>query len=191
MKRELLLSQEAFDKFLGWLGPDRDSAGKKYEEIRRKLIKIFVRRGCTLAEELADETMDRVCLKASGIIDTYIGDPALYFYGVARRVRLERCRPNPSNNETTSLPAPPEEDDREEKERRHECLERCLSELTYEDRKMVLGYYKGDKTEKIEGRKEMADGLGVSANTLRIRVHRLRTKLQRCVLGCLQEDSTG
>jgi hypothetical protein len=73
------LDQDGFDKLLGWLGPDRDSAGKKYEEIRLKLIKIFARRGCMLAEELADETMDRVCNKAQKIVDDYKGDPALYF----------------------------------------------------------------------------------------------------------------
>lgn len=183
--------QENFDRFLFWLDPDREKAAIKYEAIRHKLIKYYTCRGCADVEDLADITITRVIKKAPQIAETYIGDPALYFYGVARRVRLERCRPNPSNNEATLLPAPPEEDDMQEKERRHECLERCLSKLTYDDRKMVLGYYKGDKTEKIESRKEMADGLGVSANTLRIRVHRLRTKLQRCVLGCLQEEETG
>jgi len=39
MKKEWVLTQEAFDRLLGWLDPDRESAGEKYEAIRLRLIK--------------------------------------------------------------------------------------------------------------------------------------------------------
>ena len=54
------LTGQAFNGLLDWLGTDRDSAARRYEQIRSRLIKIFVCRGCTATEELADETLDRV-----------------------------------------------------------------------------------------------------------------------------------
>ena len=45
----------AFDRLLVWLDPDRDAAGRKYEAIRARLIKVLSYRGCREAEEIADE----------------------------------------------------------------------------------------------------------------------------------------
>jgi hypothetical protein len=60
-KREF--NQEAFDQLLTWLNPDRERSGKKYEEIRKRLITIFTCRGCLIPKELSDETIDRVVTK--------------------------------------------------------------------------------------------------------------------------------
>jgi RNA polymerase sigma factor (sigma-70 family) len=179
--------QENFDRFLLWLDPDREEAGRKYETIQRKLIKFFTCRGCMEVEDLADITITRIINKIQEIAGSYVGDPKLYFYGVARKVRLERCKSDRFKNQIDSLPAPPEEDNLE-KEQRHDCLERCLSKLTAEESQRVLDYYTGDKTEKIERRKEMAEELGINPNTLRIRVHRLRAKLQKCLQECLKAE---
>ena len=177
--------EEMFDRFLSWLDPDRQEAGRKYEVIRQKLIRIFTYRGCSDVEDLTDITIDRVVRKIQEIIDTYVGDPALYFYGVARNVCKERCKKKPP----PPVP-PPTGDSTEEKEMRHNCLERCLDKLTPETRQMVLDYYRGDKTAKIELRKEMAERLGINPNALRIRVHRIRATLQECLLKCLEEAVT-
>jgi RNA polymerase sigma factor (sigma-70 family) len=183
MKREWVVNQELFDRFLFWLDPNREEAGRKYEAIRRKLIKIFTCRGCSDAEDLADVTINRVVKKVKEIDKSYVGDPALYFSGVARKVNLERFKKQPFS------PPLPLEDSPEEKELQFKCLERCLSELTPDNRQMVLDYYKGDKTEKIERRKEMAEELGINPNALRIRVHRVRATLQDCMARCLRESA--
>jgi len=101
VKKEWVLSREAFDAFLAWLDPDRERAGERYEEIRRELIKDFVRRECSDAETLADEVIDRVIGKLPEISGTYAGDPALYVYAVAKNF-LQRWWLNGS--ETRSLP---------------------------------------------------------------------------------------
>lgn len=181
--------QERFDRFLFWLDSDREKAAIKYETIHRKLIKFFTCRGCLEVEDLADITIARIIKKIHKITETYVGDPTLYFYGVARKIHLERCKLDRFTNQVVSLPAPPEEDN-SEKEQRHDCLERCLNKLKAEERQMVLDYYKGDKTEKIERRKDMAEERGISPNTLRIRVYRLRATLQECMRRCL-EEATG
>jgi RNA polymerase sigma factor (sigma-70 family) len=183
MKNEWNLNQDAFDKFLAWLSPNREQAANKYEEIRRKLIKIFACRGCAEAEDLADETINRVIRRMQEMIDSYVGDPALYFYGVARNVHLEYVRKSPP-----VLPLPPA-DPPQQKEREWECLESCLERLSKENRRLVLEYYKAERRAKIDHRKEMADRLGIAPNALRIRMHRIRASLQECVVGCLNRAS--
>ncbi len=89
IKKDYALTPEAFNQLLDWLGPDRETAGKSYEEIRRRLIKIFTVRGCHIPEELADETFNRVGKKVAELAADYVGDPSLYFFGVAHKVFLE------------------------------------------------------------------------------------------------------
>ena len=59
------MNQEQFEQLLNWLDRDRDKAGAKYEAIRKRLIKLFVCRGCDAAEDLADQTIRQGRTKAS------------------------------------------------------------------------------------------------------------------------------
>lgn len=181
MRSQWDISQDAFDKFLIWLDPDRERAGAKYEDIRGKLIKIFECRGCSSSEDLADETINRVIRKMQELANTYSGDPVLYFYGVARYVHLEHVK------KSRALPVPPSTPP-EEKEREYECLERCMKALTPENRNLIIEYYKEGKRAKIVHRKELAALLGIAPNALRIRAFRMRAGLQACVENCLQVD---
>src|SRR5204862_7021675 len=83
------LRQEDFDLLLHWLDPDRDRAASLYERIRWRLIAILASRGCPEAEELADETIDRVSRRVIDIQQTYVGDKAVYFLGVMNNVHHE------------------------------------------------------------------------------------------------------
>jgi DNA-directed RNA polymerase specialized sigma24 family protein len=177
------ITQDAFDHFLTWLDPDREKAGRKYEDIRRRLIKIFACRGCSASEDLADETINRVIRKSQELADSYTGDPALYFCGVARNVHLEYVKKNPV---WLPVPAP---DPPEQKEREYRCLERCMEVLTQPNRELVLEYYKEEKHEKIVHRKELASRLGVAVNALRIRAYRIRASLLVCVENCIGQES--
>ncbi len=176
------LTQEAFDSLLAWLDSDRERAGRRYEEIRRRLIKIFACRGCHEPEDLADETINRVAKKVAEISPTYEGDPALYFYGVANKVHLEFVKKRPAR------PAPPPPPPAGEFEREHDCLERCMELLPPRNRELVLQYYREEKGAKIEHRQALADQLGIALNALRIRAHRIRMTLRRCVDACLAEE---
>lgn len=176
------LTQEAFDHLLAFLDLDRDRAGTRYEEIRSQLIKIFVCRGCAVPEELADETINRAARKLQEISSTYTGDPALYFYGVAQLVHLEHVRRKPA-----PLPPPPPSAT-EEAELKYECLEKCMESLSEISRELILAYYGEDKQAKIERRKELAERLGIGANALWIRAHRIRESLRECVNRCLNNN---
>lgn len=177
------ITQDAFDKFLTWLDSDRERAGAKYEDIRRRLIRIFACRGCPVGEDLADETINRVIRRSQELADAYIGDPVAYFYGVARNVHLEYVK-----KPTAPLPLPPP-DSPQQKEREYECLERCMATLAPENRRLILEYYREERQAKIVHRKELAAQLGVALNALRIRAHRVRAGLQVCVEGCLQRET--
>lgn len=178
------LNREAFDEMLAWLNPDREEAGRKYEDIRKRLIRIFMHRGCTVAEDLADETINRVARKVHEIRDGYVGDPALYYYGVARNVYMEYVKHPPEPKQV----APTE--DLDEVESEHRCLEQCLGELTPQNQELLLEYYRENEGAKIKHHKEMAERLGLALNALRIRMCRLRMSLKECMRECLKEAAT-
>src|SRR6185369_2835428 len=86
------LEQSDFDRLLSWLDADRERAGLLYEKIRWRLVTILASRGCVLAEELADETIDRVARRVADIEQIYVGDKAIYFLGVMTNVHHEYLR---------------------------------------------------------------------------------------------------
>lgn len=193
MKKEWVVTQQAFDDLLDWLDADRDRAGFRYENIRIRLIKIFTCRGCYEADDLADETINRVTTKLSEIAGSYSGDPALYFYGVAQKVHLEYLRRKPPVQESsligrelssqTTLASEPAENIEDE----YACLEQCMEQLSPENHRLVIEYYQDEKRAKIDHRKRLAEQLGIAVNALRIRAHRIRLQLQQCVGSCLDQ----
>jgi DNA-directed RNA polymerase specialized sigma24 family protein len=173
------LTPEMFEQLLAWLDEDRDQAGKKYEEIRFQLINIFISRGCWISEELADKTIDRVAGKVKDIAGTYIGDPALYFYGVAKMVYLEYVRSKP-----ILLPGSPPQAEKES-EQRYECLELCIDKLSPANRELLLTYYSQGQPDEDQ-RRTLAARMGLELNALWVRAHRIREKLRGCVIECLK-----
>ena len=173
-----MVTQDQFDALLGWLDSDPERAAQRYEEIRRRLIKILVCRGCWEAEDLTDKAIDRVAGKVAEVAPTYQGDPILYFYGVLKKVYQEWLRKQATPLAVPApAPDPPDDDDDLE----YKCLEECMQRRTPEERTLVLEYYEGEGQSKIDHRKVLADRRGIGLNTLRIRVFRIRAALQECV----------
>ncbi len=173
-------NQKAFDKLLAWLDPDRDKAGEKYNQIRFRLIRIFACQGCCEPENLADETLDVVMGKINWLVENYEGNPALYFFGVAKKKHLEQLRRKPLPN------LPPPEPPPEEIDRAAECLDDCLEKLTAEHRNLVVRYHEENKGAKIRLRKQMAAELGISINALRMKIFYLHSDLRQCVDLCMR-----
>lgn len=170
---------DTFNYLLAWLHPDREQAGRRYEEIRRRLIKVFAGRECWEPEDLADETMRRVESNVQHVAPDWVNDPALYFYAVARNIRREYVRRKP-------VPEPPPIPDTDEAERNDICLESCMQQLLAADeRTLVLKYYQGQGGTKIKNRQELCQEYGLGLNALRIRIHRHLKKLRPCVLDCV------
>ena len=192
-KRRKDLTPESFDQLLDWLDRDRDRAGQRYEQVRSRLIKIFVCRGCTVAEELADEAINRVAGKVQQIAADYVGDPALYFYSVAEKIYLEYLRRVPAHLLPLPAELPQKKAPLEEAELAHRCLEQCMDHLSSQNRELILFYYghHDDPQSKINGRKELSERMGIGANALWIRAHRIRESLKKCLGECLQRRQGG
>ena len=161
----------------------------EYERLRGKLIRIFARRGCQFPEDLADETISRVAERVHEIAATYEGDPARYFYGVARNVYLEYMRrPKTVLLEENRSGTEVVDRDLVRNEEAYTCLECCMDELTDDERRLISEYYQYDKSAKIDHRKELAESLGLGLNALRIKAYRIRQRLYRCVISCVKGD---
>ncbi len=149
---------------------------------------MFTRRGCSEADELADETINRVAAKAERLAREYVGDPAYYFVGVARKVCLEYLKKGPSfvplNQHTLELRAaePPDE-------LKFVCLDHCMRQLSPAECEIVWHYYQvGVKTAQ---RNALSKRLGLKIGSLRVKVFRLVSKLETCVTGCIQQGGAG
>src|SRR5262245_7605671 len=187
-----VLTREALDAFLARLDPDRERAGALYEEIRLTLVAYFRINGCTDVEGLADETLDRAARRSTEID---VVDVRQFVRGVARNLICEvRRAPRPialRDVASVSRADPEELEDTEAAESRLRCLERCVKRCSPDMRALVLEYYQHDKGEKIANKKRMAERLGISAGTLRVRAFRARRELESCLCRCLRSKTRG
>ena len=190
----------AFSRLLEWLDDGVDSDGETYLEMRRRLVAYFGRRNRPTAEDLADETLDRIAetLQRDGAIT--ITPPAKYCYTVARFVLLEDVRRQHQQLHlaetswsrlvtTTSARSLEPAEGIELLEQRLECLERGLQELNADQRALVTEYYRDARRQRIERRREMASRLGITMNALSIRISRIRAALEASVEGCRRRSS--
>jgi DNA-directed RNA polymerase specialized sigma24 family protein len=67
-----------------------------------------------------------------------------------------------------------------------DCLDRCLEGLTVDSRQLIVDYYQEERRAKIELRQQLAEKLGIPLNALRIRAHRIRATLEKCVTKCVE-----
>ena len=70
------------------------------------------------------------------------------------------------------------------REQRFDCLDRCLLTLTADQRELVVGYYRDEKRQRIDSRRELAAQRGITMNALAIRACRIRSTLETCVDSC-------
>ena len=172
----------AFERFLCWLGPDPESAGRKYELIRGRLITMFRARRCVFAEDLADTTFERVARKLTDLSNEFTGDPARYFYGVGKKVYLEYQKEIVAKHRRAARSLPPSDED-EDLEKMLKQLDDALNAIPKSDRELILTYYTGSGKNKIKQRQALAEQSGLGLNALRLRVFRIRREIKNQMLG--------
>jgi DNA-directed RNA polymerase specialized sigma24 family protein len=179
------LTAEKFEGLLQRLDCDRDRAGARYEEIRRKLIRFFLWRYCRDAESLVDETLDRVAGKLAEDRAT-IRNITAFVWGVARNVRQEAVR---RDARTVPLPdfslddglfagawTPADPPGHAGDQERIRCLRKCIQSLSEGDRRLLVTYHlTGGR--RADERRRLAQEIGITQGALRIRATRLRFKL--------------
>ncbi|HEY0782834.1 MAG TPA: hypothetical protein VGE98_10285 [Thermoanaerobaculia bacterium] len=183
-----LTHEGRLDALLARLDDDRERAAERYLELHRQLVRLFEWRRLEPADELADETLNRAGRRFAEGVELRSEEPFPYLRGIAFLIFKEEVRRRA--REQAALqdgPWPPggraaPVDDTDE-ERRLDCLDLCLSELPEEQRRLLLRYHAdGDR---IRIRRKLSRELDLPLNALRIRVHRLRRKLEVCLRSCL------
>ncbi|HYG10134.1 MAG TPA: sigma-70 family RNA polymerase sigma factor [Pyrinomonadaceae bacterium] len=167
-----------------WLGSTPDRAAEKYEEIRRRLIAFFLNRQCAEAEDLADETINRVAGRLAEIIVTYDGEPMRYFYGVANNIALEYSR-----RKRPPIVTPPPTPESDQMEPYHECLDKCLEHLPPKNREIILNYYRDKREVEDAPHRELGAQMKLKSGALRVRAYRIRLKLEKCINECLRQKA--
>lgn len=184
-KPKWVLTEAAFNKLLSVLATNGDDGGEEYERIRLKLLRIFEWNRVGPVDELADETFNRV---ARHLLEgKEISNPIGFIVGVAKVIagEVRRKRKPVSLDDVTEVqqqiePEPVEPNPRQS------CFDHCLAELPSEKRYLIVEYYKHEKGDKIKRRQKLADELGIPMNALRIRAHRIRMGLEKCIIKCLE-----
>jgi DNA-directed RNA polymerase specialized sigma24 family protein len=170
------LSSQEWNSFLAALGPE---PGERYEQLRRRLVVFFAARRCAAAEDLVDVSLDRAAKRIAEGVQLEVSVES-YVLGVARNVAREEWKKPVVVEMDWGRGAAVQVDS----DPRVECLEECLKALPEESRKSIERFYESRGAAKIRGRQELAAELGLDVNALRVRMHRVRAKLEICVGEC-------
>lgn len=191
MARDSVIPPESFDEILAWLNPDRDVAANMYVQLRHDLAKLFIWGRCADPEGMTDEAFDRVAKKVHEVRQTYEGDPRLYFRAVANNLIKENFKKIKTQVSLDDVDLPEQQtiETAEETTDIEDCLQSCLRKLDSEKRKLILAYYAKEKQAKIDYRHELAQRFGISVETLRVRVFRIRASLEECIESCLERKA--
>lgn len=185
-------SKENFEKFLVVLDDDRFQAGEKYVALRERLEKFFEWRNCENVSELTDIVFDRVAKKIVG--GEIIKNVEAFSVTVAKFVLMENRREVlrktelDENSHQVNENEEVDSDDNELKDKQLKCLDKCLAEFPFDKRKLLINYFDTEEKTYITKRKQLAEKLGLNLNSLRIRVCRLKSKLEKCTKECCEKE---
>ncbi len=181
-------SIKGFDEFLKTLNADRDAAAEKYVRLRERLERFFEWRNCENVEELTDIVFDRAVKKIGE--GEKIVDAEAFCVGIAKYVFLESRRQSFRTEELNENYPDAEKSKAgegfEPKEKRFKCLDDCMADLSADNRDLIFSYFDTDEKTMIPARKGLAERLGITLNTLRIKVCRLKAQLEKCTKECCE-----
>lgn len=186
------LSKIDFESFLNTLDQDQQQAAEKYIALRERLENFFTWRNCENVEELTDIVFDRVVKKITG--GENIKNVEAFSVSIAKFVLLENRREILRTTELNeNLPQIISEnnhnnflDENETKREKLRCLDECMAKLSAEKRKLLIRYFEAEEETMIPARKRLAEKMKISLNSLRIRVSRLKSKLEKCTKDCCE-----
>jgi DNA-directed RNA polymerase specialized sigma24 family protein len=166
------LDRAALDALLETMAPDRETAGCRYEELRRRLINLFAWEHCEAPDDLADEVLNRLARKTMEGVE--IPHLDRFAFGIARLVIQEEGRKRRSR-QTVLREFQASGQGNGSDSRGLAAIELCLAALPPDRRELIERYYGGDRS-------ALARELGISINALRNRALRIREELYNCVL---------
>lgn len=182
--RHRQITPDNFAALLAALGDTAQEPGTHYEKLRSKLIFFFSRRQFHFPEDLADEVLDRLAHRLSEGIE--IASPPAFALGIARHVAQEQSTKKPQTQSVDdsfwhNVPAYLTTHSEEDEEENITRMENCLKKLPKDEARLLRDYYLAASDNPTQVRKNLADRLGISANTLRQRVFLARQSLRACM----------
>jgi DNA-directed RNA polymerase specialized sigma24 family protein len=186
------LTVERLSVLLERMDPDVSEAGEKLLRLHQRLSTLFQYKGCAFPDELADRAID---ILATRLTNTDVESVEAYLMAIAQNLvkkSWEKQKRLPLPLEVLGERAAPADDPlrvlEEEQTRgiRAACLEQCLSHLPGQARTFFLACHTGDKRQRIQSRTDWAQREGLSPVAVRVRLHRIRVALEKCVGGCLR-----
>ena len=175
------MSLEDFPRFMESLSPDKEEAGRLYIRLQEKLVGFFGMRGISDSTGATNETLKRGAEKIAG--GTNVPNAEKFCLGIARNVarewwRRERREEVAFRRFTENLA----NNTADEVERIEHVLKPCFERLKGEDQKLLVAYCSvAEGVSHAERRRRVAEELEITMRALRIKVSRLRDKLEECV----------
>lgn len=188
-------TQDDLRRLLKRLDPDPAVAWETYLSVWQKLVTFFQCNKCHAASDQADEALSRIARRDD--LDS-IRNFGAFAYGVARTMRSEI---HEKLKRDVPLDGFPEGDIPDSKcgnletrivegidtQRKVECFLQCLDKLPHDDRALLLAFKLADRETRVGDRRKLAAEAGVSASTLRVRVSRIGSDMERCARKCLKQ----
>jgi RNA polymerase sigma factor (sigma-70 family) len=184
------------------LDEDPQRAEEKYILLCSRLEKFFENKRCHKPVDLAEETITRVVRKIFEGKNIPAVALSSYTYTVAQNVFYEYLRDLKKRGEVSLEELSPykhpfvdpieviqKQQESLSLEQKLACLDKCLEKLPAEKRAMITSYYGNEESVNKENRKTLADSIGISASNLRVRAHRSRGELEKCIISCLEQLS--
>ncbi len=178
------LTSHALNSLLARFSEDERQSAAHYTALRDALVRFFELKGDAEPETAADETLDRTAAKVAA--NTPIDDVKKYSFGVARLIFLERLRFSKKERlaaedfyergkTSAANVANADTDD-------FHLLRECFESLPTAER-VFLGDYFADlpAAALTEQRRRLTVEKEISLNQMRVKVSRLRKRLDRCV----------
>ena len=175
------ITTESFSNLLEAFSSDKTEAGIAYAKLRDSLVRFFTLKGDFEPETAADETLDRVALKLSE--NGEIEDLTKYSFGVARFIFLERIKANKKEKvaveefyaDQTAFVESEETDD-------FAPFRDCFEKLPDDEKNILRDYFADIPFAQVfVYRQELSEKYKISLNNLRMKIFRLRQRLENCV----------
>lgn len=159
-------------ELLGVLDSDPERAKQKYAELFQKLTRYFEWNRQSDTEDLAQEVLRRGFARLQAGQKITAIDPAGYFFGIARNLLREGYRVRKFEELPEQFPAPNRPLFRGMNANEQSVLlKQCMQKLSRADLELLVAYVDGEGD-------TWAEKTGISGVTVRMRVHRIRKRLE-------------
>lgn len=175
------LTAESLNRLLAEFSEDQRQAAAAYTNLRDSLIRFFTLKGDSEPEAAADETLDRTAAKLTA--NTPVENITKYSFGVARLIFLERLRLARKEKNAANFYAKKNalaNDDEETDD--FQFFRDCFRGLTAAERNFLQSYFADLPFKGLnELRHRLTEETGVSIEQMRVKIFRLRKRLENCV----------